>query len=476
MGGIRRRKFRWGGITLAGVLVAGLAGYAAPAGAALLPAAHVSQQGPVSSIPAAGTPALVYNEPTQRIRQLVQCGGTMYAVGQFTEVTWNGTIYPRDNAFSFRATAPFTITSWNPDVDGRVDSVAFDGSNCLEAYLGGAFTSVNSAPAHNLAAVSTVTGTLTPGFGDSTNGEVETLAVAAGHLLAGGYFTWINGSGADPYMASVSPSTGKNDGFLHLDITGYIHYCGNGQCTQGSRTYVYNQQVSHGGTLELAEGDFTSVGGLPRQQIFMLNLAADPATVTAWTSPQWDGSKGNVPGGYPYQCYFNEGFYLRAAAWSPSDSTVYIASTGYHPWNLPTGTYPRSGLCDSTSAFPATQGQVLDKWIAYTGCYSLYSVAADDSAVYVAGHPKYIYDPDGCKIAGAGAIRDVGMLGLSAASGSPLLKTTNLPMYTMSRANADDMLLTSAGLWVASSNRYGSQHCGPRSGHSGICFLPYPAS
>ena len=63
-------------------------------------------------------------------------------------------------------------------------------------------------------------------------------------------------------------------------------------------TQVYNQQLSHGGTLDLVEGDFTSVGGLPRQQIFMLNLAGATATVTGWTSPEWDGSNP----AYPYQC------------------------------------------------------------------------------------------------------------------------------------------------------------------------------
>lgn len=77
------------------------------------------------------------------------------------------------------------------------------------------------------------------------------------------------------------------------------------------------------------------------------------ATVTGWTSPEFDGSKGNinVKGGYPYQCARSEPFYIRSAAWSPDDSTIYTASTGYHPWNLPTGSYPRSGLCDSAAAF-----------------------------------------------------------------------------------------------------------------------------
>jgi hypothetical protein len=47
-------------------------------------------------------------------------------------------------------------------------------------------------------------------------------------------------------------------------------------------------------------------------------------------------------------------------------------------------------------------------------------------------------------------------------------------VYSMSKAaNADDMLLTSAGLWIASTNRFGVDVCNHVSGHAGICFLPY---
>ena len=37
------------------------------------------------------------------------------------------------------------------------------------------------------------------------------------------------------------------------------------------------------------------------------------------------------------------------------------------------------------------------------------------------------------------------------------------------------MMITGAGLWIASTNRFGSQRCGGKPDHSGICFLPYPA-
>ena len=265
-------------------------GSAAPASPALA--------GAVSPTPVNGTPTLVDTGTTEQIRQLVQCGGTMYAVGTFTEIKYGSTTYTRDNAFSFSATAPFAVTSWDPEVNGTVDTIAFNGSDCSTAYLGGHFSSVGGAAAKNIAAVDTTAGALVPGFKDNASGEVDTLAVANGHLLAGGAFKGINGSAADPYFASLSPATGRDDGFAHLNISGHYVFPG----ADSNPTKVYNQQISHGGGLDLVEGDFTSVGGQGRQQVFMLDLSGSAAQVTGWSSPEFDGSQGNLPHGYAYQC------------------------------------------------------------------------------------------------------------------------------------------------------------------------------
>jgi hypothetical protein len=46
--------------------------------------------------------------------------------------------------------------------------------------------------------------------------------------------------------------------------------------------------------------------------------------------------------------------------------------------------------------------------------------------------------------------------------------------YSRARGlGADDMLLTGAGLWIASDNLDGSEMCGGPANLSGICFLPY---
>ncbi len=59
------------------------------------------------------------------------------------------------------------------------------------------------------------------------------------------------------------------------------------------------------------------------------------------------------------------------------------------------------------------------------------------------------------------------MVGLSPATGAVI--------FNPSRARglgADDMLVTSAGLWIASDNMNNSNQCAGQSGHAGICFLP----
>ena len=436
-------------------------------------AGHASQPttNPVRALsahPLTGTPHFPVTTPAiEQVRQLVQCGRVMYAVGRFSVIEQGRHRYTRHNAFSFRASPPFTLTGWNPDVAGEVNSITFLRGDCRDAYIGGGFDMVGRHRAVNIAKVSTAgTGALVRAFGHFANKTVETLASYRRHILAGGYFTEINGSGADAYMASLYPRSGRDDRLIRLHISG--HYAYPGAAPNGTR--IYNQQISHSGALDLVEGDFTLVGGEHRRQIFMLNLASKPhATVTGWSSPRFDGGRGYPPHGYFYNCSFDDPFYIRAAAWSPNDRTVYVATTGFRPWDDRSG-FPLMGLCDVAAAFTANQRFASLKWVNYDGCYSLYSVAADTRTAYFAGHELWSQSPDGCKNHrhDPNAIFAPGFEGLSAQSG----RLTFNP--TRSRGiGADDLLLTSAGLWIASDNYQGSQMCGKVTGLSGICFLPY---
>jgi hypothetical protein len=424
--------------------------------------------GPVSPTPTISTPHLLTTGTgsVDTIRKLVQCGGTMYAVGSFAQIKRQSTTYQRGNIFSFSATYPFKVSNWNPNVNGVVNSITFNGGDCTNAYIGGRFSTVGGVAEKNIAEINTTTGVPVSTFKHSASAMVETVQADKNHIIVGGLFTSINGSAADPYLASLDPVTGVNDGFVHLGITGNYQYDG----VAANATRIYNQQLSHSGDLDLVEGDFTSVGGFQREQVFMVDLGGKTAQVTGWTSPEFDGSNLNEP----FQCATVEPFYIQAAAWSADDQDIYLAATGYHPNGYPTGDTPRQGLCDAESAFPATQTSVNDIWINYTGCDSLYSTAADQSAVYIGGHERFASNPNGCDFLNTGGIAAPGMAGLSPSDGSVLLNQNGTSLYVRSRGTgADDEMVTSAGLWIASDNAIGSQMCGNVQNLAGICFLPY---
>jgi hypothetical protein len=446
----------------AGTTLMALGGLAAQTVTATVAGGLPAPGGGVLSKPVTGTPhfSVTNAHPPQQIRQLVQCGGTMYAVGSFRRIIHRGVVRRRHNVFSFRATSPFNVTSWRPNVNGEVNSIAFVDGNCSRAYIGGSFTSVHGTHVENIAEISTSTGAVVRRFAHHASGPVETITAVRGRVLVGGYYTRINRSSANPYLTSLNPTTGRDDGFVHLNIHGHYHFRG----ASVNGTKVYNQALSHNGRLDLVMGDFTSVGGVPRHQIFMLNVAGSKAKVTRWTSRSFAGHCSDV-----------EPFYVRAASWSPGDGKIYIATTGRRAHGQPQNKYPLTGLCDAAAAFPATQTAVKPLWINYTGCDSLYSTAADASTAYFGGHERWSMNKNGCNFQGHGAYTATGMEGLSPANGDLYVNSgRHSGYYERSRGlGADDMLITSAGLWIASDNEDHSQTCGFVSGLSGICFLPY---
>jgi hypothetical protein len=398
--------------------------------ASLLAAAAIA----ASPAPAPGTPSLIPHSGPQTavIRQLRECGGTIYAAGEFAVIRSHGRDYSRHGAFSFSARAPYRLTRWNPGIRGQVNSIVV-ADHCGRAWL---------ATGHGITEVTVPGGRRVAGFRSAVHGTVNTLLDWHGHLLAGGQFP---GS-----LASLNLATGRYDGFTDgVDIHGNMppgHYS----------TMVYNSQLSPNGKRLLIEGDFTRAGHMARPQIFMLNLDHRPAQVTPWRSPEFGG-----------QCIKHESFYVRSAAWG--SNRIYIADTGDHAldWN---GHGPQTGLCDAVAAFPADWGSVSHIWRNFFGCDSAYAAGYADGTVFAAGHFRWVQNRDGCNHAGPQSVPDEGLAGYTTA-GAPLL-SNGKARYTMSRANADDMLVTGGKLWIASTNRFGSDRCDGVSGHSGICAIP----
>jgi hypothetical protein len=279
------------------------------------------------------------------------------------------------------------------------------------------------------------------GFKHSAGGLVNTvLMVNSGtQLLVGGNFTSINGT-SKPYYASLDPSTGSVTSYLTVTVAGRLP-------PNSGPTKVYNQQLSPLGDRVLFEGIFTTISGQPRLQVAELDLSPSAATLDPFFNSTLNST----------YCSKDEQFYVRSAAFSPDEQTVYIATTGY------TGSSP---FCDTATAFTNTANAVV-KWVNHTGGDSLYAVAAGPSDVYIAGHERWANNPNGLDSCGPGCVSRPGVGDIGVTTG---LATSWNPTRTRGKG-ADDLLLTSAGLWIASDTYYSSVKCGGVY-HPGICFFP----
>lgn len=429
--------------------------------------ANASVTSPPAATPQLGTSGT--DGTIEQIRQLAICNNgpagapIVYAVGLFSQVkNANSTVLiPRNNAFSFSAVAPYKVTTWNPNVNGQVDTVACapDGS----VLLGGTFTAVGATTTgvRNIARVDNVNG-LTQPFTPSPafNGRVAHIEVVLGHALVGGYFTATAASGTTPaapgYLRSLNPITGAQDGYTLPVIAGSYSFPG----VSPNATRIWNMSVMPTSTSTnaavLMMGDFTSVGGQAHRQIFRLDMNTAGTGVSPW-----------APADFNTNCATVEPFYAQDATWSPDATKIYTATTGYKPYNLST-TVPRSGPCDAAIAYSASEIVNPPRlWINYTGCDSYFAVAADTNTVFNGGHQRWVSNPNGCDHAGPGAVAQPGLSELSPTNGAYQAGPNR-----GRGLGADDMIRTAAGLWIASDNQANTSTCAGVAGHVGLCFLP----
>ena len=139
--------------------------------------------------------------------------GRVYVGGSFTQV--NGSV-ARANLAAFDANGQ--ATSFQADTDNTVDALAtsFRDANPVSIgrlYVGGAFTSIQSATYHYFAEIDTGTGTVL-GADAQLNGTVTTIGVAGGGptqeaiAYIGGSFTGM----ANPSLATIRAAAFHEDG------------------------------------------------------------------------------------------------------------------------------------------------------------------------------------------------------------------------------------------------------------------------
>ncbi|MCB0907395.1 MAG: hypothetical protein KDB63_09795 [Nocardioidaceae bacterium] len=403
-------------IVLLACLSAALSALALPGSPA---AASIEQPRLVSTNPANFTP----NVDNGRVLAVAQVGNTIVLGGTFSSVTKGGTTYNRSRLVAFDATTGAVRTGFNPTTDGQVTSLAAaaDGTSI---YVGGAFNTVNGATHRKVVRLNVgnggVVGTFSPG---AVNGKVNDLKLSGDTLYLGGKFTKVAGQNRSR-MASLNATNGSVTGKLNVAFAGVNH---------GGGTFVSKFDVTPDGSRIVAIGNFTSVEGLSRPQIVMLDTSGASASVSSWATDR-----------YPDVCASVFNTYMRDLDFSPGGDYFIVSTTGaYRGANT---------LCDSITRWETdhTGAGQEPTWIDHTGGDTTYAVAATGVAVYAGGHMRWLNNSYAGDRAGPGAVPHEGIVALDPVTGLPF----SWPAFRARGVGVFDMLATDDGLWLGSDTKF----------------------
>jgi PKD repeat protein len=418
-----------------GLVATSIVGLASPAGAV-----SVTQPNLVNAVPATYTPD-VNNGIVYAINQV---GNTVFMGGTFTSVSPHGssTAYSDNYIAAFTSGTGALLNSFAPTLNGAVETIT-PGPTAGEVYVAGDFTTVDGLNSH-VALLNISDGSLVSTWKPSAiNGVVQRAILADGQLFIGGSFTTVGGV-AHGALATLDPNTGKVTNYANLAFTGHHNYgttCNpsTSSCANGT-IGIKGMDIDPSGTHLVAIGNFTNVSGNARDQVALIDLGANSATV----DPNW------ATAAYTAAC-FSASFdsYVRDVEFSPDGSYFVVVATGGSGTNSD-GT---NSSCDTAARFQtsATGSDIRPAWIDYTGQDTLLSVAITGGVVYVGGHQRWLNNSKGFDYAGPGAVPRPGIAALNPASGIPFSWN---PGRNPRGAGAYALYASTTGLYVGSDTDY----------------------
>lgn len=383
----------------------------------------------VSANPADNTPHVLNGT----VRAVAVVGSRVYVGGTFTTVVNAGTSMhlPRNYLFAFDRTTRRVIDTYVPALDGAVESIAPapDGSSIIVA---GRFKTINGAKQRSLAMLD-VDGARVPTFAAKTNGFVSKVLVRGSRVVAGGRFSTANGV-ARGNLAVLDATTGALDAGFTIGVT-------QGRTKSNGATpapMVVEMDADAAGGRLVVLGNFRLVGGLPRQQIAMIDLPT--GTVSPWYTNRYPNDLAGTP--QAWKCAQSFDTQMRDVDFSPDGSYFVVVTTGGAPDRNVTS------LCDTAARWEsAGPPNAVETWRNCTGGDTLYSVATTGVAVYVGGHQRWLDNCGG---------RDSAVPGSFAAPGVGAINpTTGLAIRTWNPGRsrgvgAEELVAAAEGLYIGS--------------------------
>ncbi|MEO8329127.1 MAG: PKD domain-containing protein, partial [Candidatus Nanopelagicales bacterium] len=390
----------------------------------------------VSADPVNNTPRVLANPDgsVSKVMAIARSGDTIIVGGSFTQVRESDPAAPvldRVGLFAFNATTGAIDPNFNPllvssgpakPVQVNALQVSADGSS---VYVGGEFRTINGIGPARLQALRLSDGQKLQSFDNPVpNKSVFDLKLFGSRLYVAGSFTKMDAT-ARGGLASLDASTGALTDAVKLAYAGI---------NKGGITTVRKVDVTPSGDRMITIGNFTSVGGIARNQVAMLDTSGPAATVASWSTNR-----------FPTACSSSFDTYLRDVDFAPDGSFFVIVTTG--GWGG--STTRTTSTCDSASRFETYRTGVQDfTWIDHTGGDTFWAVEVTQTVVYAGGHFRWmnnILTPDG-RSAGQGAVDREGLAALDVRNGLPFSwdpgRKRGIGVF--------DFLLTPTGLWAGS--------------------------
>ncbi|MER7207994.1 delta-60 repeat domain-containing protein [Streptosporangium sp. NPDC000239] len=342
------------------------------------------------------------------VNAIALVGRTVVVGGSFSQVRNAGsrTTVERSNIFAYDLVTGRVLAGFAPILDGQVRALV-DGPGGT-VYAGGEFTETTATQTEGLSSVGpAASGADTNGlvrlrlsdgapmtdFGAQTyGGGVTALARSGSRLYVGGDFIGISGTGRTA-LARLDAVSGVVD-------AGFAVRLGD---PRGRRVKIASMALS--GDRLVVAGDFTTMNGLSRPQLGLVDVAARPAKVADWRTST-----------YAARCKAVFPSYVRGVDFAPDGSYFAIVTTG--------GPQGPDKPCDSTARFETRPRGSLENvrptWMNLTGGDSLYAVAVTGAAVYVGGHQRWLNNPLGHDSAGPGAVPRPGISAIDPRTGKAL--------------------------------------------------------
>jgi hypothetical protein len=358
-----------------------------------------------------------------KVQAIAQVGKVMVVGGQFSRISDAGSSARIDqpNLFAFNAKTGRIVKTFNPRVNGIVETVAA-GPTPGTVIVGGDFRKVDGSWQRGLVTLRTSDGSRVTTFSAPTNGKVYKVLVRGNQLVVGGKFTTVGGVSRSR-LAVLNATTGAVSGFN-------VPVDGNRRPDVQPIPLVFEMDATSDGHYLVILGNFLTVGGQAHNQVAVIDLSA--GKVMPWSTSRTAAL-----------CSRSVAFFFSDVEIAPSNDWFVLTGRGG---------YSSSALCDTASrwALNPYSTNASPTWVNYTGGDTLWSVSVTPAAVYVGGHQRWLNNPSCNNCAGPGAVWRPGIAAIDPSTGRALSWN---PTRTRG-VGAQELVATARGLYVGSDTEH----------------------